>query len=112
LAATRLPEKETVADHSQGVPVATMQELVRYWGNDYDLRRFETRLNAFPQFLTEIDDLDIHFIHAMSPHEDALPIIITHGWPGSIIEMLIVIGPSAIRPHTAATRRSRMRGSP
>jgi hypothetical protein len=68
LAATRLPEKETVADHSQGVPVATMQELVRYWGNDYDLRRFETRLNAFPQVLTEIDDLDIHFIHAMSPH--------------------------------------------
>jgi pimeloyl-ACP methyl ester carboxylesterase len=70
-----------------------MRELVRYWGNDYDLRRFESRLNAFPQFLTEIDGLDIHFIHVRSPHENALPIIITHGWPGSIIEMLSVIGP-------------------
>ena len=93
LAATRFPEKETVADQSQGVPLATMRELVRYWANDYDLRRFESRLNAFPQFLTEIDGLDIHFIHVRSPHENALPLIITHGWPGSIIEMLNVIGP-------------------
>jgi hypothetical protein len=82
LAATRFPEKETVADQSQGVPLATMRELVRYWGNDYDLRRFESRLNAFPQFLTEIDGLDIHFIHVRSQHENALPLIITHGWPG------------------------------
>ena len=93
LQATRWPEKETVDDLTQGVPLATMQELVRYWSTDYDLRRFETRLNAFPQFLTEIDGLDIHFIHVKSPHENALPIIITHGWPGSIIEMLNVIGP-------------------
>jgi pimeloyl-ACP methyl ester carboxylesterase len=70
-----------------------MQELVRYWGNDYDLRRFEARLNAFPQFMTEIDGLDIYFIHVRSPHENALPVIITHGWPGSIIEMLNVIEP-------------------
>jgi len=90
---TRWPEKETVADHSQGVPLATMQELARYWSNDYDLRRFETRLNALPQFLTEIDGLDIHFVHVRSPHDDALPIVITHGWPGSIIEMLNVVGP-------------------
>jgi pimeloyl-ACP methyl ester carboxylesterase len=93
LTATRWPEKETVADQSQGVPLATMQELVRYWGKDYDLRRFESRLNAFPQFMTEIDGLDIHFIHVRSPHENALPVIITHGWPGSVIEMLNVIGP-------------------
>jgi pimeloyl-ACP methyl ester carboxylesterase len=93
LAATRWPERETVEDGSQGVPLATMQELVRYWGTEYDLRRFETRLNAVPQFLTEIDGLDIHFIHVKSPHENALPLIITHGWPGSIIEMLNVVGP-------------------
>ena len=93
LAATRLPEKETVADQSQGVPLATMRELVRYWANDYDLGRFESRLNAFPQFITEIDGLDIHLIHVRSPHENALPLIITHGWPGSIIEMLNVIDP-------------------
>ena len=93
LRATRWPEKETVADFTQGVPFATMQELARYWGSDYDMRRFEARLNAFPQFLTEIDGLDIHFIHVKSPHENALPLIITHGWPGSVIEMLNVIGP-------------------
>jgi pimeloyl-ACP methyl ester carboxylesterase len=93
--ATRWPEKETVSDFSQGVPLTTMQELARYWANEYDFRRFETRLNALPQFLTEIDGLDIHFIHVRSPHEDALPIIITHGWPGSVIEMLNVIGPLA-----------------
>ena len=93
LRATRWPEKETVADFSQGVPLATMRELVRYWANDYDHRRFEARLNALPQFLTEIDGLDIHFIHVRSPHDDAMPIIITHGWPGSVIEMLNVVGP-------------------
>jgi pimeloyl-ACP methyl ester carboxylesterase len=93
IATTRLPEKETVADQSQGVQAATIQELARYWGTDYDLRRFEARLNALPQFLTEIDGLDIHFIHVESSHENALPLIITHGWPGSIIEMLGVVGP-------------------
>jgi pimeloyl-ACP methyl ester carboxylesterase len=93
LQATRWPERETVDDQSQGVPLATMQALAAYWASDYDMRRFETRLNALPQFLTEIDGLDIHFIHARSPHPNALPLIITHGWPGSIIEMLDVIGP-------------------
>jgi pimeloyl-ACP methyl ester carboxylesterase len=93
VAAARWPEKETVADQSQGVQLATIQELARYWGSDYDLRRFEARLNALPQFITEIDGLDIHFIHVRSPHENALPLIITHGWPGSVIEMLNVVGP-------------------
>jgi pimeloyl-ACP methyl ester carboxylesterase len=93
IAATRWPEKETVEDASQGVQLATMQALARYWGSDYDFRRFEARLNAFPQFMTEIDGLDIHFIHVESRHEDALPLIITHGWPGSVIEMLDVVGP-------------------
>jgi pimeloyl-ACP methyl ester carboxylesterase len=93
IAATRLPEKETVADASQGVQLTTMQKLVRYWGTGYDFRRFEARLNALPQFLTEIDGLDIHFIHVKSPHKNALPLIITHGWPGSVIEMLNVVGP-------------------
>jgi pimeloyl-ACP methyl ester carboxylesterase len=93
IAATRWPERETVADESQGVQLATMQELIRYWGTEYDLRRFEARLNELPQFITEIDGLDIHFIHVKSPHENAMPLIITHGWPGSIIEMLNVVGP-------------------
>jgi pimeloyl-ACP methyl ester carboxylesterase len=93
IAATRWPERETVADESQGVQLATMQELVRYWGAEYDFRRFEARLNELPQFITEIDGLDIHFIHVRSPHENALPLIITHGWPGSVIEMLNVVGP-------------------
>jgi pimeloyl-ACP methyl ester carboxylesterase len=93
IAATRWPERETVADESQGVQLATMQELVRSWGTEYDFRRFEARLNALPQFITEIDGLDIHFIHVTSPHENALPLIITHGWPGSVIEMLNVVGP-------------------
>jgi pimeloyl-ACP methyl ester carboxylesterase len=95
IANTRWPERETVADASQGVRLATMQELVRYWGTEYDFRRFEARLNALPQFITEIDGLDIHFIHVRSPHEDVLPIVITHGWPGSVVEMLNVIGPLA-----------------
>jgi pimeloyl-ACP methyl ester carboxylesterase len=93
IAATRFPEKETVADASQGVQLATMEALVRYWGAEYDFGRVEARLSPLPQFMTEIDGLDIHFIHVRSPHEDALPVIITHGWPGSVVEMLNVIGP-------------------
>jgi pimeloyl-ACP methyl ester carboxylesterase len=91
--ATRWPEQETVTDDSQGVQLATMQELARYWGADYDLRRFEARLNALPQFLTELDGLDIHFLHVRSQHEHALPLIVNHGWPGSIIEQLKLIDP-------------------
>jgi len=79
--ATRWPEKEPVADQSQGVQLATMQALARYWETEYDFRRLEARLNALPQFMTELDGLDIHFIHARSPQEHALPLIITHGWP-------------------------------
>jgi pimeloyl-ACP methyl ester carboxylesterase len=93
IAATRWPEKETVDDATQGVPLATMQALIRYWSSDYDFGRVESRLSSVPQFMTAIDGLDIHFIHVRSRHEDALPLIITHGWPGSIIEMLNVIGP-------------------
>jgi pimeloyl-ACP methyl ester carboxylesterase len=93
IAATRWPEKETVADPSQGVQLATMQELARYWANDHDWRKGEARLNSRPQFITNIDGLDIHFIHARSPHEDALPLIVTHGWPGSIIEQLKIVDP-------------------
>ena len=91
--ATRWPEGETVADDSQGMPLATMQELARYWATEYDWRRCEARLNALPNLVTEIDGLDIHFIHVRSRHEDALPIVVTHGWPGSIIEQLKIIGP-------------------
>ena len=93
IAATQWPEKETVADESQGVPLATIQELARYWATDYDWRKCEAKLNALPQFMTEIDGLDIHFIHVRSEHEDALPLIVTHGWPGSIIEQLKILGP-------------------
>ena len=95
IAATRWPERETVADQSQGVQLATMRALARYWETEYDFRRLEARLNALPQFITEIDGLDIHFIHVRSPNEHALPLIITHGWPGSVIELLNVIGPLA-----------------
>src|SRR5271169_2064787 len=91
--ATRWPERETVTDDSQGVPLATIQELARYWGTDYDWSKCEARLNALPHFITEIDGLDIHFIHVRSQHEDALPLIVTHGWPGSIIEQLKIIEP-------------------
>jgi pimeloyl-ACP methyl ester carboxylesterase len=91
--ATRWPERETVTDDSQGVPLAMMQDLARYWGTDYDWRKCQARLNALPQFMTEIDGLDIHFIHVRSQHEDALPLIVTHGWPGSIIEQLKIIEP-------------------
>jgi pimeloyl-ACP methyl ester carboxylesterase len=93
IAATRWPERETVDDQSQGVQLATIQELARYWAEEYDFGRVEARLNALPNFMTEIDGLDIHFIHVRSPDENALPVIITHGWPGSIVEMLNVIGP-------------------
>src|SRR5439155_456756 len=88
----RCRKRETVSDDTQGVQLATMQELVHYWGTEYDFRRFEARLNALPQFITEIDGLDIHFIQVKSPHANALPLIITHGWPGSVIEMLNVAG--------------------
>ena len=93
--ATRWPERETVTDASQGVKFATMQKLARYWATDYDWRKCEAKLNALPQFITEIDGLDIHFIHVRSKHENALPLIVTHGWPGSIIEQMKIIDPLA-----------------
>jgi pimeloyl-ACP methyl ester carboxylesterase len=93
IAATRWPPRELVADRSQGVQLATIQELARYWAGDYDWRACEARLNALPQFTTEIDGVDIHFIHVKSPHENALPLIMTHGWPGSVIELLDTVGP-------------------
>ena len=93
IAATRWPDKETVTDSSQGVQLATMQKLAQYWASDYDWSRCEAQLAALPQFITEIDGLDIHFIHVRSKHENALPVIVTHGWPGSIIEQLKIIGP-------------------
>ena len=93
ITATRLPHKELVADRSQGVQLATVQELTRYWATEYDWRRCEAALNALPQFTTEIDGVDIRFIHVKSRHENALPLIITHGWPGSVIELLGVVGP-------------------
>src|SRR5687767_10071045 len=91
--ATRFPEKETVSDFSQGVQLALIQALARYWATDYDWRRCEAQLNSYPQFITEIDGLDIHFIHVRSRHEDAMPLIVTHGWPGSPIEQLKIIDP-------------------
>ena len=93
VAATRWPDPETVTDDSQGVPLATMQELARYWATDYDWRKVEAKLNALPQFITQIDGLDIHFIHVRSRHENAMPLIVTHGWPGSVIEQLKIIDP-------------------
>ena len=93
IASTRWPERELVADHSQGVQLEVIKELARYWAEEYDLRRYEARLRALPHFITELDGLNIHFIHVRSPHENALPLIITHGWPGSIIELLSVIDP-------------------
>jgi pimeloyl-ACP methyl ester carboxylesterase len=93
IAATRWPEKETVADQTQGIPLAMIQELARYWGTEYDWRRCEEKLNALPQFTTEIDGLDIHFIHVRSPHENALPLVVNHGWPGSVLEQLKIIAP-------------------
>jgi pimeloyl-ACP methyl ester carboxylesterase len=93
IAAVRWPSRELVADRSQGVQLATMQELARYWTTDYDWRKAEARLNALPQFTTEIDGVDIHFLHVKSPHEQALPLLMTHGWPGSVIELLETVGP-------------------
>jgi hypothetical protein len=93
IAATRWPDKETVADPSQGVQLAKLQELLRYWGTDYDWRKAEAKLNALPQFVTTIDGVDIHFIHVRARHQKALPLIITHGWPGSVFEFIKVIGP-------------------
>jgi pimeloyl-ACP methyl ester carboxylesterase len=93
LARTRLPESETVTDHSQGVPLKTVQQLLRHWQTGYDWRKVEARLNAVPNFITEIDGLDIHFIHVRSRHDNALPLIVTHGWPGSVVEQLKIIGP-------------------
>ena len=91
--ATRWPEKENVADTSQGVPLAPLQDLARYWATDYDWRKCEAKLNALPQFITEIDGLDIHFIHVRSKHKGALPVIVSHGWPGSILEQIKLVGP-------------------
>ena len=93
LAMTRWPSRELVGDRSQGVQLATMQALRQYWATEYDGRRVESRLNALPQFTTEIDGVDIHFVHVKSEHQDALPLIMTHGWPGSVIEMLDSVGP-------------------
>ena len=88
IAATRWPSKELVTDRSQGVQLATIKELARYWETEYDWRKAEAKLHALPQFTTEIDGVDIHFIHVMSEHENALPLIMTHGWPGSVVELL------------------------
>jgi pimeloyl-ACP methyl ester carboxylesterase len=103
--ATKWPERETVTDASQGVQLATTQALARYWATDYDWRKVEARLNALPQFITEIDGLDIHFIHVRSKHENALPLIVTHGWPGSIIEQMKIIEP-LINPTAHGARAS------
>src|SRR5215467_2161728 len=91
ITATQWPDKETVADQSQGVQLETIQKLARYWAREYDWRKVEVRLNAVPNFITEIDGLEIHFIHVRSKHEDALPLIITHGWPSSIIHQLKIV---------------------
>ena len=93
IAATRWPSRELVPDRSQGVQLATIQALANYWATDYDWRKAEVKLNALPQFTTEIDGVDIHFIHLKSQHENALPLIMTHGWPGSVIELLETVGP-------------------
>jgi hypothetical protein len=93
LQATRWPDKETVADRSQGAPLAKLQELVRYWATEYDWRAGEAKLNAFPQFKTAIDGVDVHFFHVRSHHPNALPLIVTHGWPGSVFEQLKIVGP-------------------
>ena len=109
IAATQWPEKETVADASQGVPLATMQKLARYWATEYDWRRCEAELNALPQFITEVDGLDIHFIHVRSQHEDALPLVVNHGWPGSIVEQLKIIDRLTDPDGTRRERGGRLR---
>src|SRR6185295_2676094 len=93
IAATRWPDRETVSDQSQGIPLAKLQELVRYWGTEYDWRKAEAKLNSLPQFVTTIDGVDIHFIHVRSRHPNAMPLIMTHGWPGSVLELLKTVGP-------------------
>ncbi len=109
IAATRWPSKELVPDRSQGVQLATLQELARYWATDYDWRKAEAKLNALPQFTTEIDGVEIHFIHVKSPHENALPLIMTHGWPGSVIELLETVGPLTDPTAHGGRRRGRVR---
>ena len=105
ITATEWPERETVADQSQGVQLTTMQQLARYWATNHDWRKCEARLNALPNYITEIDGLDIHFIHVRSKHENALPMIVTHGWPGSIIEQLGIIDPlTNPTPHGGTAR--------
>src|ERR1044072_5922269 len=95
IAAVRWPSEELVADRSQGVQLTTIEALARYWQTDYDWRPCEARLNALPQFTTRIDDVDIHFVHVRSPHPDALPLVMTHGWPGAVVELLGAVGPLA-----------------
>ena len=106
IAATQWPEKETVADQSQGVQLATMRKLARYWETEYDWRACEARLNALPQFTTQIDGVDIHFIHVRSQHEDALPLVVNHGLPGSIVEQLKIIEPLTEPRRTARAQRT------
>ena len=108
VAATRWPDKETVSDTTQGVQLETIQKLARYWATEHDWRRCEARLNALPQFMTKIDGLDIHFIHVRSKHANALPVIVTHGWPGSIIEQLKIIEPLTDPTAHGGTRRTRL----
>ncbi len=108
IAATRWPSKELVPDRSQGVQLATMRELARYWATEYDWRTCEARLNALPQFTTEIDGVEIHFIHVRSRHENALPLIMTHGWPGSVVELLETVGPLTDPTAHGGTRRRRV----
>jgi pimeloyl-ACP methyl ester carboxylesterase len=103
LAATRWPTRELVDDRTQGVQLATVQEVARYWLDDYDMRRCQERLNALPQFTTDIDGVGVHFLHVRSPHPDALPLIITHGWPGSVVELLDVVGPLTDPPAHGGT---------
>src|SRR5918994_7034290 len=93
IAATRWPDRETVPDRSQGAQLAELQELVEYWGTEYDWRKGEAKLNAWPQFMTEIDGVDVHFFHVRSRHENTMPLIISHGWPGSVFEQIKIIGP-------------------
>src|SRR6476659_5545289 len=105
--ATKSPERETVADTSQGVQLATTQKLACYWGTDYDWRKCEAKLKALPHFITEIDGLDIHFIHVRSKHDNALPLIVTHGWPGSVTEQLKIVDPLTNPRPMARARRTR-----
>jgi len=111
LASTRWPERETVGDWSQGVPLQKAEALVAYWRDKYDWRRFEARINAFPQYRTQIDGLGIHFIHVRSPHRNALPIILTHGWPGSFVEFMEIIGPLSDPTRFGGGRKTRSMSS-